>query len=324
MTMPDAASSSKTPRRWGLYAPYVLLLLAIIAWSVFWLVMRSQLQAGLVRQAAALRTAGYEVSWAGMKIGGYPFRLEVELAQPRIADPNGWGLAAPRLQAEANAYGLDHWVLVAPDGLTLERPALGAVTVRGQALRASIAGLGAAPRIAFEGDKLTFLPPTAPGAQPFAFTAIDRVEFHLREIAGDRAQFQLTLAGAQTRRVGVLARIAPLAPMALTLQTELSKVGGFAGRDWSGGVRAWTAEGGQAQVRQLLVSVGDLSLKAWGGPLTVDADGRLQGDLDLSLKQDGPALALLGAGRGDGLRLHLAGGEASVGPIRIGPAPRVF
>ena len=94
MTTTDAVPSSKTPRRWGLFAPYVLLMAAIVAWSVFWLVMRSQVETGLIGQAAQLRAAGYQVSWSALRIGGYPFRLEAELTDPRIAEPKGWGLAA--------------------------------------------------------------------------------------------------------------------------------------------------------------------------------------------------------------------------------------
>jgi hypothetical protein len=336
MTMPDAVPRGKPPRRWGLFAPYILLLAAIAAWSVFWLVLRSQLEEGLVRQARDLRTSGYEASWKAMKIGGYPFRLEVELTDLKIAEPSGWGVAAPTLQAEANAYAPKTWVFVAPAGLTLYRPAIGGVVMTGQAIRASYSDVGEGPRIAFQGDRLVFATPTARGTEPFAFTAIDRVDFHLRPAAGDTAQFALTLDGAQTRRAGIFAQIAPLAPLSMTLETELTKASGFAGRDWSTQVRAWTAQGGQANVHQLLVAIGNVSLSAQGGPLTVEADGRLHGSLALQLRQGAPALTALGAAQGidtlaaiaaaslGSLPLTFGGGDTNLGPLRVGPAPRIY
>jgi len=343
MTMPDDDAQRKPKRRrWGLFAPYVALVLAAAVWSVFWLVMKSQLQDRLIRESANLRTSGYEADWKALKIGGYPFRLEVELIEPRLVEPYGWGVSAPRLEAAANVYDPGHWMFVAPQGLTLARPAAGKVAVSGQFLRASIAGLGKAPRIAFEGEKMTFRPER--GAEPFALTAAERMDFSLHAAEGDQAKVQWRLRGAQARRAGIFAQIAPLAPLSLTLAADLTKRSAFGGRDWSSGVRRWIDAGGEAQVDQLLVSVGDVSLSAHGGPLTVGADGRLRGSLDMALRQGAAALAALGAAqaldpniaqsaaavagvRTDGgpeLQLTFEAGMTTLGPVRIGPAPRIY
>ncbi len=344
MTMPDDAMPSKRgPRRWGLFAPYIALLLAAVGWSLFWLVVRSQVEAGLKREAADLRASGYEASWKTLSVGGYPFRIEVEMTGPTFLEPYGWGVSAPRLTAIANAYQLTRWTFVAPEGLVLSRPGAGRVDVAGQALRASVSDLARAPRIAFEGEGVTFTPQS--GSAPFAFTAAERIDLHLRAVDGDRAQLQAGLRGAQARRAGVFAQIAPLAPLTLNLTADLSHRDAFRGRDWAQSVRAWTDQGGAATVTQLLASVGEVSLSAKGGPLTVGPDGRLRGALDMSLRQGAAAIAALGAAQaldpsaaqsaaavaqtraregGADLQLTFEAGATTLGPVRLGPAPRVY
>jgi hypothetical protein len=293
MTMPDADIPSKPRRRIGLWAPYVAVALAFAAWSLFWLVLKGQIEDRIDRESANLRTSGYEASWKARQVSGYPFRFEVELTDARIAEPSGWGVAASSLKAVAAAYRIDHWVFVAPDGLTLSRPTAGEVQVTAEVLRASIADAGKAPRISFEGRKLAFQPQR--GADAFPFTAANLVEFHLRPQDGDRSEMLWRMEGAQTRRTGFFAQIAPLAPLSFRLSGELSDRSKFTGRDWTDAVRNWTEAGGSANIKQMLASVGDVSLSAKGGPLTVAYDGRLRGDLNITLRQGAAALAALGA-----------------------------
>ena len=341
MTMPDVDPPRKPrPRRWGLFAPYIALAAAAVAWSGYWVAARAQLDHRLVQEAAALRASGYEARWSGLKIGGYPFRLEVEVSDPRIMEPGGWGLAAPRLEAVANAYDLGHWVFNAPAGLILTRPGAGRLVLSGQALRASIANLSKAPRFAFEGEGVTFAPP--PGAGGFPLTSAARIDIRLRAAPDDRTQLEWRLKGAQLRRAGALARIAPLAPLSLTLTAELSHASALSGGDWAASVRRWGEAGGTATVSQVAVSAGNVGLSGEGGPITVGADGRLRGGLDLALRQGAAVLDALASAqamdpdaahaaaevsgaRPDGrLRLSFEAGVTTLGPVRIGPAPRIY
>lgn len=344
--MPDPSPPRKHKRRWGLYAPYILAAVAFAAWSLFWLVLRGQVEDRLNRSFADMRAAGYEASYKDLTVSGYPFRLDVEVTQPRIVEPLGWGISAPRLEAEASAYVLTHWMIVAPEGLVLHRPGSGEVAVAGQALRASVAGKDGLRRFAFEGEKVTFAP--RPGAQPFAFSAADRVDLYLRELGADKAQVQWRMQAAQARRAGIFSRIAPLVPVSLALTADLDHRGALRGDDWGQSVRAWTAAGGSATVSQLLLSLGEINVSGRGGPLTVGSDGRLRGALDLSLRQGAAALQALGqseavdptsasnaaavtAARGDGgpgglseIQLTFEAGATTLGPVRLGPAPRIY
>ena len=129
--MPEAAVPIK-PRRWGLYAPFVVLAIAAVVWSLFWVQMRSQVLSAMDMRVQALRQAGYQLDWKSRKLDGYPFRLDITLTEVQVRDPSGWGLDMPRLEAEAYLHSAGHWVMAAPDGLTLARPLAGRLTVRGE------------------------------------------------------------------------------------------------------------------------------------------------------------------------------------------------
>jgi hypothetical protein len=323
MTMPALSDPSK-PRRWGLWLPYILLAAALVAWSAYWLVLKSQVEGRLDQEAESLRRAGYEVAWSRRSIGGYPFRFEVKLDEVRLKEPSGWGLSTARLEAMAAAYQPDLWVVVAPAGLRLSRPDAGEVDVEAEVLRASLANLRAEPRLSLEGRGLRFTPRA--GAKPFLFTSAKVLQFHLRPGVADRADLFWSVEDAETLRTGMLAQIAPLAPLNVKLAATLSKRNALHGADWPGAVRAWTAAGGEAQVGEMRLSIGETALTAKGGPLTVDDDGRLRGGLDLSLHQGSGILSRLGAGQldGRGPRLTFTNGKTVIGPLQIAPAPRIY
>lgn len=340
--MPDDILPSK-PRRRGLWWPYVALIIGLAGWSLVWLVLRGQIENNIDRTATTLRDTGYAISWKARRISGYPFRFEIEMTDVKAAEPSGWGLAAPRLKAVAAAYEIDHWVFVADDGVTLWRPASGPVDIGAEVMRASIADARRAPRFSLEGRKLTFKPRA--GEDAFPFTAAEGLEIHLRPKDGDGTELLWRLDGAATRRSGLFAQVAPLAPLSVRLGAHLDKRGQFKGRDWADAVRNWTAAGGAITVDQLQASVGDVSVTAKGGPLTVGYDGRLRGELGLTFRQGAAALAALGAvqgvdptaaaaaatvagarGYGEGAQLQLGfeAGSSTIGPVRIGAAPRVY
>ncbi len=63
--------------RWGLYLPFVLLVLVIGGWSAFWYVARGLVGSGLDSAIADARQRGDSWTCVNRRISGYPFRLEV-------------------------------------------------------------------------------------------------------------------------------------------------------------------------------------------------------------------------------------------------------
>jgi len=354
MSLPDQTAARKPqpakprpakPSRFWLYAPFVALGVAVAAWSGYWLVARDRLTAGLDTAAANLTTAGYPLSWKDRTIGGYPFRMDVTLTEVRAAAPGGWALEAPRIDAEANAFSLGSWLIAAPVSLTFVRPQGGPVVVTGKLVRASLTHLTSRPpSLSFEGVKLNFAP--GPGAQPFALTAADRVEFHLRAGPNDEGGVFASVENGQARLSGLFARVAKGRPVSIVWNSTLSKMSAFSGKSWPDAVRRWSEAGGTMTVRQAGLTAGDAVVSASGGALRAGSDGRLAGTLPLTLRQAPRALGALGEtgvidpsaataatevararqGGGDTAQaaLYFQAGRTTLGPVALGAAPKVY
>jgi hypothetical protein len=344
MSVPDTATPRKY-RRLGLWLPFVGLGLFILAWSAAWVWAQGQVQSRLDDAAASLAQAGYQLTWKDRVIGGYPFRLDVTLAEPSLRTPSGWALEAPRIEAEAFLHAPTSWLIAAPAGITFVRPVGGPVAVRGQLIRASLTHPDARPpSFSFEGVKLTFAPEG--GAQPFALTSADRVEFHLRAGPDDQGGVFFRLDNGRARLSGLFARIAGGKPISMIWNSTLSKMSAFTGKTWPEAVRHWSDAGGAISVRQAGVTAGDAVLGANGGTLTVGTDGRLSGALEVTLRQASRALGALsaegivepqaaqsatvvaqarqGAGESTQATIDFQAGRTTLGPVAIGPAPKIY
>lgn len=347
--------AARKPRRLGLYLPFLILLAAVAAWSAYWLWARGQLETRMDAAAAGLGRAGYHLSWRSREVGGYPFRIYVTLTDPQLREPSGWGLQAPVLEAEAYAYAPGLWMFAAPQGLTFVRPVAGPVTVEGKVLRASLNDLDRRPpSVDLQGQSVSFR--TAPGAQPFALTAADLVELHLRAGPDDQGGVFVQLTNGRAQPTGLLGRIAAGKPVSLTWNSTLSKMSAFRGADWADAVRRWTGAGGQMSVRDSSrLTAGDALVQVRSGSLGADRDGRLSGQLDVTLRQAPRALGAMAqtgalppapadaasavaGSRQDGPQqegaqqggetaravLHFQAGQTTLGPVALGVAPRVY
>jgi hypothetical protein len=331
--------------RLGLYLPFALLLIAVVAWTVFWLWARGEARIRMDDAVQDLKSAGYQISWKDRTLGGYPFRMDVTLTDVSVRDPSGWALQAPDLEGEAFAYAPTHWLIAAPQGLTFVRPVGGPVVMNGQLIRASLTDFDKRPpSLSFEGVKVTFQPQQ--GAQPFALSAADRVEFHLRAGPDDEGGVFARVDNGTARLSGLFARVAQGKPISIVWNSTLSKMSAFAGADWPSAVRHWADAGGQMTVRDGALTAGDALISASNSKLSVGRDGRLTGSLDATLRQAPRALGAMGEsgvlapetadaaaavakarqGDGDAARITLTfqAGQTTLGPVAIAPAPKVY
>lgn len=343
MSLPDPTPPRK-PRRLGLFAPFGLLLIAVAGWTAFWFAGRAQLERRMDAAVADLGRAGCQVGWSRRQIGGYPFRIDLTLTDARLREPSGWGLQVPLLEAEAYAYAPGHWMFAAPQGLTFVRPDAGPVRVTGKVLRASLSSLDRRPpSLDLQGRSLAFQP--ALGAQPFWLTTAELVELHLRAGPDDQGGVFAQLTDGRARPTGLFGRIAGAKPVSLTWNSTLSKMSAFSGGDWAEAVRRWSDAGGVMTVRDAQLAAGDASLQTQAGTLGAGRDGRLQGVLPVSLRQAPRALgamaetgvesadaaaaasAVVNARReGEAARatLYFEAGRTTLGPVALGPAPKVY
>jgi hypothetical protein len=342
--IPEPKAARKAPRRLWLITPYIVLVLLLGGWGVYWFVARTALESGMDARAESLRNAGYVVELGDRRIEGFPFRMKVHLGEARIAAPSGWAVSAPGLTGEAYLHDLDHWVLVAPQGISFTRPEGGGVSVRGEALRASLAGTSKAPwRIVLQGTKLVFTPDA--GARPFSLASADRLEVYLKPMpTGADGAALLILQGGKATPSTILYRLAGQGAVTASLDARITHPEAFHGQDWGAAVRAWTAAGGVASDLEGVVSGGTASAHIKGGTLGAGTDGRLVGAVPLELTKAASALSALAdakavdpgaassaaavaAARAQGqastLNLVFQAGATTLGPVRIGPAPKV-
>jgi hypothetical protein len=301
-------------------------LAALVVWTGIWLQVKSGVETGLARQAAALRTKGWGVSWTGPRISGWPFRMDVTVDQVRLGEPSGWAMTAPTLKAEGLPYEPGHWIVAAPDGLTLFRPVKGPLAVAGRAIRASVSHLGGGrPRLSFEALDLTLTPQA--GGQPAVLSAAKRLELHLQPGPDDQAALLVRIEDGRLNPQSALGHLAPR--LQLTWDARLSHVSALKGVDWPAAVIAWSVAGGAMTVADADLALGDLSLRGSGGTLTVGQDGRLRGSTPLTLADKRGGLHLGGLNLGaltfsGPLALRFDGGRASIGPFPVGPALKVY
>jgi hypothetical protein len=344
MSVPDPAAPRKLSRL-GLYLPFGIAVAVALAWSAAWLWAKGEAQRRMDQAAADLGRAGYQISWKDRQIGGYPFRLDVTLSDARLREPSGWALQSPRIEAEAYLHAPGHWMIAAPESLTFVRPEGGPVTVTGKLIHASLFDLTKRPpSFDFEGVGLAFQP--QPGAQPFFLANADRVEFHLRAGPDDEGGVFLTVDKGKAQLSGLFARIAGDKPISITWNSVLTKMSALTGPDWGSAVRRWTDAGGELRLRQAGVTAGEALISANSGSLTVGRDGRARGVIDVTLRQAPRALnamsqsgviapetaqaaadvaeARQGPDQMARAQITFKAGRATLGPVAIGPAPKVY
>jgi hypothetical protein len=278
----------KKRHRIGVVAPTAVVAAAFAIWSGYWFFTAYQVQKRLLAEQQTLIKAGYQASIDPFAVTGYPYRMYVDLKHVTVVSPSGKGFAAPEIVAEANAYALTKWVMVAPQGLTLFRGhpggvELGRITVTGSALRASVSRLGQPiQNIAFQGTDVA-LTPSDP-SHPFPFTHADVFEAYTRANANapDAADFLLRVDAARGAPGSMAGDLSPGQPVSLHAEGTLTHSSAFKG-DISTGLSAWSAAGGQVSGLHMLVKAGDLSLTATSPTLTADERSRLAGHLDLEL-----------------------------------------
>jgi len=341
--MPNSAAPRK-PRRLGLVAPFVLLALAVAAWSGWWLYLRGEVVSRMDAAAAEMKAEGYTFAWAKRTVGGYPFRISITLEQAQIAEPSGYGLSAPVLEIESAAYTINPIGLAAPQGAVIRRPDNKAFAVKGKVLRASVSHLERTPpRIAVQGVDLEF--GALKGAKPLSFNAMKIFEARVTPADGDKADVFVRLDQATPANNAFLERVANGAPVTIGFEGTINGASFLRGDGWREVLGAWSAAKGSLAVRQGGLMTGESVFSLQPSTLAVDANGYLAGDLALSLSNGPQGVMALGAigvlpeetaavasgltgvqlpGKPLEATLTFRDGLIWLGPWKLGPAPRVY
>jgi hypothetical protein len=342
--MSDPAPTRKKRSRFWLFAPYVVIAVLAVGYGAYWMVAKTRLERGIDAQAEAMRKAGYSVDIAGRRIDGFPFRLKASFPELRIASPAGWAIAASGLAGQAYLHAPGHWVFTLPGSLSVTRPKGGELTIKGETLRASVAGLGGPGwRFAAEGIKLAFTPGV--GAAPFSLARADRIDLNAKpgSEGTDQLLMLVRLQAGHAGQGAILHRIVAETPVTGLADLRLTKARSFAGPSFGSAARTWAEADGRLEIVRIELQGGQAAAWAKGGSVSAGRDGRMEGVVPLELRQAPKSIAALAGtvapetartaaeiaaardrGGSASLNLVFQAGVTTLGPVPVGPSPRVF
>jgi hypothetical protein len=334
------------PRRplLGLFLPVLLL----GAYGLFWWIVAGRIEDGIVTWAESLRRQNAELTWRGIRVGGFPLGFDVRLTEARLrgaAMGQPSELRAPSLSASARPWNFRDWRLAAPEGLNA------AIGTTGEPL-AKLAASAANGSVAVGGDGDTV-----------AWLTLDQTTADLPEhVTADSANLWLTLparpARAHTdRALGLTADLrglrVPLTPAPLQgaiddLAFGATVLGPIQAGPPRVAATAWRDAGGTVELDRFALRWGDVAVNSSGtmalGPdlQPIGAFSGAVSGLDELLK----ALAAAGQLRMGDLTLARIGlaalakpgpngkpevstsftiqnGQMYLGPLKLGPVPRI-
>ena len=322
-----------------------IVILAAAGWSGFWWFNATTRERALARWLEERRAAGWQAEAADLRVAGFPNRVDVIVRDLRLADPEaGWSWHAAGLEILSLARK-PHQFIVALPGTQVVATPYETLTAQGDVLRGSI---GFRPDTRLELDRSTFEIEGLDIASDAGWTArVGKAILATRQAAGIPFAHDVAF-DAETLRMpeglagpadGVLSD--SLGPLALDATLAFD-------RPWErASVEGDTPALPGVTLRELQVTWGELDLSG-SGAVVADADGYAEGRLDLRARNWrgmldvaeasgalNPTVAsavraglglLAGFGGDDNalkVPLDFSGGSTRLGPIPLGPAPRL-
>lgn len=327
-----------------------VMLLAAAGWSGSWFAGAWLAEHSLAGWLEDRPAAGLVTGHEGIAVRGFPLRFEISIENPQLRDlGSGTAWSAPRITLGAPGYRLTRLAAELPEGARFDHPEGGLSLSTGAPAPRATLNLSGLRSLVFEdaavsGDALVFA--TQDGAQ----TRLDRLRLSLRRADGGEAHYHLSLAAEE------------LAPDADWLAAEpfrspppdvIEVIGLEAALELDAPLdRAGFATYPPPRLTSLTLSEtriqwGSTLLEA-SGALVIGADGRPEGVIDFSardwqrlldaavaLEFVNPEIAQTWeraldfleeegetAGQLD-VALRFTEGRMRLGPLPLGPAPRV-
>ena len=294
---------SPKSRPWLIAVPTAILVLLGMIWSGFWYWSTATAEATMTAWRARETEAGRAYGCATTNFGGYPFRIEVDCAEPSVEDrATALSIRAHNLAAVAQVWDptlvigeITGPMTVAPLG------GLPTATLDWTLAQASLRGVPGAPeRLSIVVDKpnLAASPPGGPLAMA------EHLEFHGRFAADStpgHPALDLALDLKNATAPALVSALGTFGPLA-SASTDLSFVAVLRGasdivpKPLGQRLREIQAANGRLEVTNARLQQGDLIATATGA-LGLTARGTLTGDLRLTVVNVGKLIPLLGIDR---------------------------
>ncbi len=300
------SDSNIPPRRrplWPVFVAPVLVILAAVAWSAFWFYAASQVDQTVDAWRAREAKAGRIYDCAKRSVAGFPFRLEVtcEGASVTLVAQTAQGAAAAPVTAQLGKI-LVVAQIYTPKLLIAEFTAPATLAERGQSpslqvnwrtARSSIYGLPATPeRGALVFDDVAV--DRIGGAAPLPLARATHLELHGRFAEGAASDRPVIEASLQANAASIL-EVHPLLsqPFDADIRAKVHGLRDFSPKPWPVRFREMQAAGGRIEIVQSRIQQGDL-ISVAAGSLGLTADGRLDGELQMTVAGIEKAIAALG------------------------------
>jgi hypothetical protein len=302
--MSDMTLALRRRPLWRLFIMPVLLVVAAAAWSAFWFYAASQVDVSADAWRAREAKSGRVYDCARRSVAGFPFRLEVRCDGASVSlYSQTAGQAATKAPITAE---LGQILVVAqvydPKLLIAEFTAPATISDSGQQpsivvnwskARSSVVGLPAVPQrasIVFDDPEVNRFN----GSMQAPLARAKHIEMHGRLAEGSPADHPvietvLRIEGGSVQEVHPLLA----QPFDADVRTMLSGLKDFSPKPWPVRFRELQAAGGHVEIVQSRIQQGDLIAVA-AGTLSLSAEGRLDGELQMTVAGIEKVIAALG------------------------------
>lgn len=275
------------PRRraWPIAIPFIIVVLLALGWSGFWYYAAQRAESAIAAWREREASVGRLYSCASQTIGGYPFRIEVRCSDPgaelqRLQPP--LMLKARDLLVAAQIYQPTLLIGEITGPLAIGETGKPPSMIANWALaQTSIRGLPSAPeRVSMVLDNPSF---DRVGATQEPLVRAKRIEVHGRMASGS-VQSNPVIDVA-LRAAGLSASIIhPMLaqPIDGDVTATLRGLTDFAPKPWPARFREIQAAGGQIDITNMRLQQ-DQSLAVGSGSLSLTANGRLNGQLQITV-----------------------------------------
>jgi hypothetical protein len=286
----------RTRRR---YLTMVFLVLALIGgWSWFWHYAAGKAQVALDGWRAREAKAGRIYSCGTQTIGGYPFRFEMECDQasalfrsnqpPVEMKASGMSIAAQVYQPNLLITEFHGPLTIADLGQAPN------IVVNWKLAQSSVSGTPAAPeRVSLVFDKP--MVERVSGGNRQTILRAQHIEIHGRIAEGSAANRPVIETVLRLRQASAADIASVLGqPVDADITAVLRGLNNFAPKPWPARFREIQAAGGRIDITAARVRQGD-TIAVGEGALSLNANGRLQGQMRLTVAGIEPFLAAIGA-----------------------------
>lgn len=314
-----------------------------VVWGGYWFVGSRALERSTEGWFASQAAEGRVAERESVSVQGFPSRFDLTITAPRLADPaTGWGWSAPFVQVLTLSYTPWHWVAAFAPEQEIDTP-FDRMSLTSNRLQAS---LSVVPGMALTLDEFRLIGDRLSLSSDMGWLiGADTLRFATRQIATDGREHALGMEILGLAPDAALSAALPDMPAAIERVHLDAGLRFTAPIDRNSGTSNPQIEA--VDLKEALLIWGDLAIHG-KGKVTADAAGYAEGRIDLRLtnwRRLPPLAVALGAirpevqptwenmmtvlaqqsGNPDVIDLPLVfrNGRMSVGPLPLGPAPRL-